>query len=115
MIDCCLTPSEQYFSFNHEDFMELRNGTLNEFLIVIIYMKPPCNFIKLYEKNKKTKPKTTWKLIPYLQIMCFSYNSSILIYQIKPKNDDLCTGICGKQVKQGFRLHIPHVKITFSS
>jgi hypothetical protein len=52
MIDCCLTPSEQYFSFNHEDFMELRNGTLNEFLIVIVYIKPPCNFIKLYEKNK---------------------------------------------------------------
>jgi len=72
MIDCCLTPSEQYFSFNHEDLMELRHGTLNEFLIVIIYIKLPCNFIKLYEKKKKTK--TTWKLISYLQIMCFSYN-----------------------------------------
>jgi hypothetical protein len=55
MIDCCLTPSEQYFSFNHEDFMELRNGTLNEFLIVIVYIKPPCNFIKLYEKKQKNK------------------------------------------------------------
>jgi hypothetical protein len=62
MIDCCLTPSEQYFSFNHEDFMELRNGTLNEFLIVIVYIKPPCNFIKLYEKKQKNKTKNNMEV-----------------------------------------------------